>query len=100
MHTVIRGYAGHQGLADELKRRGKDIEAELSSVPGFIAYYLLKTDDGALSITICEDPRSCDESTRRAAAWLGRNLPDLKLHPPQVVEGAVSLQFTRTPALA
>jgi len=100
MHTVIRGYAGHQGLADELTKRGKDIEAELSTVPGFIAYYLVKTDDGALSITVCEDPRSCEESTRRAAEWLGRNLPDLKLHPPQVVEGAVSLQFTRTPALA
>ena len=27
MHTVIRGYAGHQGLADELTRRGKDIES-------------------------------------------------------------------------
>lgn len=100
MHTVIRGYAGQQRLAEALKQRSRDIEAEISSVPGFLAYFLLETGDGPVTITVCEDPRSCGESTIRAADWLGRNLPDLALEPPQVVEGRVALHFAKAPALA
>lgn len=100
MHTVIRGYSGHQGLADELLRRGPDIEAVIGSVPGFIAYYLIKTEDGAVSITICQDRHSCDESTKRSTVWLGRNLPAMRIQPPRIVQGEVSFQFTKAHAMA
>jgi hypothetical protein len=100
MHTVIRGYAGSKEIADELLECSQDIEAVIGSVPGFIAYYLIKTDDGAMSITICQDRHSCDESTKRATVWLGRNRPALRIQPPRIVEGEVTFQFSRTHAMA
>lgn len=47
MYAVIRQYTGAPGLADGLKKRSKDIESEISSVSGFIAYHLIKTIDGS-----------------------------------------------------
>ena len=93
MHTVIRNYAGAPGLADDLRKRSKDIETEISSVPGFIAYYLVKTAEGAASVTVCDEKSGCDESTKRATNWLRQNMPNLKLSPPQVITGEVSFKF-------
>ena len=93
MYTVIRNYTGAPGFADELKKSSKSIETEISSVPGFIAYYLLKTGDGATSVTVCEERKGCDESTTRAANWINKNLPNMKIKPPQVIAGDVSFKF-------
>ena len=98
MYTVIRHYAGAPTLADELKTKNKDIENEIGSVSGFISYNLLKTSDGALSITTCEDRRGCDESSTRAANWLRKNLPNMKLSPPQIITGDVAFRFSKTAA--
>ena len=93
MYTVIRNYTGASGLADDLRKRSKDIEAEITSVPGFTAYYLLKTSDGAASVTICEERTGCDESSKRAANWLRQNMPNMKLSAPQITVGEVAFQF-------
>ena len=93
MHTVIRNYAGAPSLADELKKRGNDIDSVMRSIPGFVAYYLIKTADGTASVTVCETSAGCDESSKRAADWLRQNLPNLKLNPPQVIAGDLALKF-------
>ena len=93
MYTVIRNYTGASLLADELKRRSKDVESEISSVPGFVAYYLLKTTDGTASVTVCENKTGCDESTKRAASWIKKNLPNLKIDAPEIIAGDVSFKF-------
>ena len=93
MYTVIRNYTGAPGLADDLKKRSKDIESEIGSVSGFIAYQLLKTSDGALSITMCEDRAGCDDSNKRAANWLRQNMPSLKAGTPQTISGELSFKF-------
>ena len=93
MFTVIRTYSGAPGLADELKQRSKEIQKEIETVPGFVAYYMIKTPDGATSVTVCDDRAGCDESTRRAANWLRQNLPNLKLSPPQVTVGELAFKF-------
>lgn len=98
MYTVIRTYAGAPTLADELKKRNADIQKEIGSVKGFNAYYLVKTTDGAASITVCEDRGGCEESTKRAANWLRANLPNLKMAPPQIISGEVHFQFASHPA--
>ncbi len=98
MHTVMRVYTGHPGFADELKKRGSDLEADISSVRGFIAYYLIRTSDGATSITVCEDRKGCDESSRRASEWLRKNMPHVKLEPPQAIAGELVLKFANYPA--
>ena len=93
MYTVIRHYTAAPKLADELTKRSKDVEALLGSVPGFIAYYLVKTADGAASITVCEGRDGCDESTRRSAEWLRQNTPELKLGAPQIIAGDLAFKF-------
>ena len=93
MYTVIRNYTGAPRLADDLTKRSKDIEKEIAAVPGFIAYYLLKTTDGVATVTVCEEKIGCDESSKRAANWLRQNMPDLKIGAPQVISGEVKTKF-------
>ena len=93
MYTVIRNYTGAPGFADDLKKRTKEIEAEISTVPGFIAYYLIRTSDGATSVTVCDERNGCEESTKRASNWLKKNMPNLKINPPQIIGGEVSFKF-------
>jgi len=93
MHTVMRIYNGAPQLANELAARGNEVKNLISTVPGFIAYYLVRTDEGAVSITVCDTLAGCDESTSRAADWLRTNLPNLKMNPPQVLSGELALRF-------
>ena len=93
MYTVIRNYTGTPGLAEDLKKRNKDIESEISSVPGFVAYYLVKTRDSAAAITVCERKIGCDDSTKRAENWLKKNMPNLKINAPQIIAGELAFKF-------
>jgi hypothetical protein len=93
MYTVIRTYTGNPGIADEFKKHTKDIESLINTVPGFVAYYMIKTADGAASITVCEDRTGCDESTKRAATYIRENLSNLKINPPQITSGEVAFKF-------
>ncbi len=93
MHTVIRHYPTTPTLADELKRRSKDVESVIGSVPGFIAYYLVKTKTGAVSVTVCETQAGCDETSKRAANWLRQNAPELKAGSPEIISGDLAFKF-------
>ncbi len=99
MHTVIRTYRNHPTLADELAKQSQAIEAEIGSVPGFVSYELIKTPQGAVTITVSEDARGCNESTQRAADWLQKNMPDLHVPTPEVYSGKVTFRFSKAPAL-
>jgi hypothetical protein len=98
MYSVMRHYQGQNELAAELKKHGKEIEKLMSGVPGFIAYYLIHNSEGTTAVTVCDNRKGCDESTKLAADWLHKNLPNLKLNPPRVVTGEVQLAFDRTHA--
>ena len=93
MYTVIRNYTSAPGLGDDLKKRSKEIESEISTIPGFIAYYLVKTSDGIASVTVCESRNGCDESTKRASNWLRQNMPNLKIAAPQIIIGELAFKF-------
>jgi len=93
MYTVIRSYTGVPTVAEDLKKKTREIEAEISTAPGFIAYYLVKTTDGATSVAICDERTGCDESTKRLEIWLKKNLPNLKFGTPQVIGGEVAFNF-------
>ena len=93
MYAVVRNFTGAPTLGDELKKRSKEVESAISTVPGFMTYFLLKTSDGIASFTVCESQASCDESTKRATAWLRENLPQLKVGPPQIITGEVAIKF-------
>jgi heme-degrading monooxygenase HmoA len=89
VYTTIRSYSGVEGLADALAGRADDVRHIISEIGGFKAYYLLKTADGAVSVSVYESREGAEESARAAAAYLRENLPDIEVTAPQVVSGEV-----------
>ncbi|MFY9234858.1 MAG: hypothetical protein WAO58_10425 [Fimbriimonadaceae bacterium] len=98
MHTVIRIYRETTGLARILAERAPEVRAVLDRVPGFISYTLIQTSDGAASVTTCRDRLGTEESNRLASEWLGKNLPQFSLLPPDVVQGEAILSLSGSAA--
>ena len=71
--------------------KSAEVKALISEIDGFKAYYLIRTGDGAVSVSVYEDQAGADESTQAAAAFIRQNLPDLGVAAPQVFSGEVVL---------
>jgi hypothetical protein len=93
MYATIRSYSGGSGLADALVDHESDVRQLITQIAGFRAYYLVRTSDGATTISVFDDRSGAEESTRAAAAWVAENLPDLNVSSPQVTTGEVALSF-------
>jgi glutamate dehydrogenase/leucine dehydrogenase len=93
MYAVVRRYKGATALFDELAKREQDIRVIVQGVPGFVAYYLVRSGDGGATITICQDQTGTAESTRRAADFIRQNVPAAAGSPPEVTEGEVLFNF-------
>jgi hypothetical protein len=97
MFASIRTYNGAPLLSDELVKRQAEIKAVLSPIHGFHAYYLLKTSDGVVSMTVCEDKAGAEESNRVSATWLKDKLPTFATRTPETTIGEV--RFCMEPRL-
>ena len=93
MYAVVRRYKDATALFDELVRREQEVRGLIQDVPGFMAYYLVRSGDGGATITICQDQSGTAESTRRAADWVRQNMPAAAGNPPEVTEGEVAINF-------
>jgi len=95
MQAVVGQYSGSgaRELFDALERSTADVERLMRGVPGFVSYSLIRTGDGGLSVTICQDRAGCEDSSRRAREWVQRNV-STTVTPPQVSEGNVILQVS------
>lgn len=96
MHAVVRSYAGRgaRELFDLIEARRPDVEALLRGVSGFHSYVLFRTQDGGVTVTVCDDKSGTDESVRVAAQWIRDNAADLSPNPPSVSEGPVVFELT------
>lgn len=92
MYAVVRRYQDSQVL-DALAPRQAEVEELLRGVPGFVAYYAVRSGDGGVTITICQDQAGTEESTRRARAWVQEHVPAAVNSPPEVTEGEVFITF-------
>lgn len=63
----------------------------LKEVPGYQEYILIDTGAGVISISIFADQAGAEESTARAADWVGANLTGMFAGPPVVTTGSVWL---------
>ena len=88
MHATVRTYASPE-LADALVSKEADVKSLVSGIDGFKAYYLIRTGDGAVSISVYDHEAGANESTRAAANWIRENLPELGGSAPQVSTGEV-----------
>jgi hypothetical protein len=94
MHVVIRSYAGAGAseLFDLLEQRGDEVRELIGGVPGFVSYTGFRSGDGGATVTICQDKAGTDESSRRAAEWVGENAT-AAVGPPETTEGSTFLTF-------
>jgi hypothetical protein len=94
MYAVVRTYSGQGAseLFDLLGQREEDVKALVSGVPGFVNYAAVRSGDGGVTVTVCEDKAGTDESSKRAAAWVKDNVSATG-NPPVITEGNTVLQF-------
>ena len=93
MHVVIRNYSGASQLFDELESKKEDVERVIRGVPGLVSYTLLRTSDGGVSVTVCQDKAGTDESVRVAGEWVRENFTGAS-NPPVISEGDTILQLS------
>jgi hypothetical protein len=96
MHTVIRNYSGSGATAlfDTLEERKGEVESLMRAVTGLASYSLIRTADGGISVTVCQDKAGTDESLKLAKEWIQENGANLDLSPPTVAEGSNILQLS------
>ncbi|MCH9051986.1 MAG: hypothetical protein IIA72_13035 [Proteobacteria bacterium] len=96
MHAVVRSYSGSgaKELIDLLEQRLPEVESLIRAVQGFVAYSLIRTDDGGVAVMVCQDKAGTDESLQAARDWIQQNASDLSASPPAVSEGSVLLHLS------
>ncbi len=95
MYTVVRQYSG-QGASqifDAIEGKKDEVERLIRGVPGFVSYSLLRTNDGGVSVTVCQDKAGTDESVKIAADWVKQNVATA-VSPPTISEGDNILQLS------
>jgi len=91
MFASIRKYSGAPQLSDELVKHQENLESALRPIRGFHAFYLLKTPDSAVALTVCEDKAGVEESNRIASTWIKDKLPTFANRTPEVTTGEVQM---------
>jgi len=89
MFATVRTYSTGPELADALVSNAPAVESLISGIDGFKAYYLVRTADGAVSVSVYDNEAGANESTAAAATWIRENLPELAGSAPQVSAGEV-----------
>jgi len=93
MFGSIRKYSGAPTMVEELVKKQDDIKSALRPVAGFQSYYLLRTNDGAISLTVCDNKAGAEESNRVEATWLKDKLPVFATRAPEITTGEVQIQL-------
>ena len=96
MYTVIRQYSGQGAsqLFDVLESKKDEVERLIRGVSGFVSYTLLRTSNGGITVTVCQDKAGTDASVRIAADWVRQNAP-VAITPPVISEGNTILHFNK-----
>jgi heme-degrading monooxygenase HmoA len=93
MYTSIRKYDIIPGTTEEFVRRVQQGFVPLiSQVSGFRAYYVLQVgDDEVISVSIFDSQAGAEESVRRAADWVAKNISSFIQGLPEIAVGHVRI---------
>ena len=91
MYGVIRRYNVQEGMTHRMVKRVNESFAPLvSSLPGFISYYLINGGDGTVTaISIFDSRDHAEESNRVASEWVRDNIRAMVKTAPVIVGGEV-----------
>ena len=98
MYAVIRRYTDAGRLIDVMERKPQEVEQVLTSVPGFVAYHAIRDGDTLVTISVCQDARSAEATTRRAAGWVRENVGSEGVGAPEVTIGEAFINLGTTVA--
>jgi hypothetical protein len=95
MHAVVRSYSGQGAseLFEQLEQRNEEIKDLIGGVPGFVSYTAVRSSEGGVTVTVCQDNTGTDESSRRAAEWVKENISTMA-NPPVITEGSTVAYFS------
>jgi restriction endonuclease Mrr len=95
MEAVVRTYSGKgaKELFDSIEKSKPDLEKIMRSIKGFVSYTLVRSGDGGLSITVCQDKAGVDESVQKAKDWIAKNAGHTGASAPKVSTGSVILHL-------
>jgi hypothetical protein len=95
MYAVVRSYSGQGAseLFDQLEQRNDEVKELIGGVPGFVSYTALRSSEGGITVTVCQDKTGTDESSRRAAEWVKENV-SASANPPVISEGSTVVHFS------
>ena len=89
----IRKYSSAPALSDELVKHQNEIKSVLQPLPGFHSYYMLKTGDGVVEMTVFEERAGAEESNRVTATWLKDKLPTFANRAPEITTGELRIHL-------
>lgn len=90
MYAAIRQVKAKSGMADTLATVLKSAVPIVSSVPGFMGYYVVYApDDTVTAISIFNKVEEAQESNRRALAWINIHLAPYVVGQPTATAGPV-----------
>ena len=89
MYATVRTYSSSPELADALVAKAAEVKSLITGIDGFKAYYLVRTAEGTVSISVYDSEAGANESNSAAASWIRENLPELGGSAPQVSAGEV-----------
>jgi hypothetical protein len=95
MYAMTRSYSGANApkLYDLLMQNKDEVTGLLRGVKGLSHYDVIKTKDGCVTVTMCDDKAGADESLARATTWLKDHTAQIGAITPMVSEGPVSLHI-------
>ena len=91
MHATIRRYQVEPGSVDEVTRGiNEGFLPIIRDASGFQAYYVVDAGDGRLeTVSVFEDRKGAEESTRMASVYISENMASLLPDSPEVLQGEV-----------
>jgi hypothetical protein len=94
LHVVTRTYSGRgaKELIETVLKHQDEVTGLMRGVKGFVSYVIIKTGDGWMTATMCQDKSGCDESVKIARDWISKNASNTGVGAPQITEGEVLLR--------
>lgn len=90
MFLAIRKFSGVKDPERILKRIEGELVPQLRELPGFIAYYAVKFDDGSYGpVGIFETKANLDNALEHGRNWLMTNFADSFPNEPETARGEV-----------
>lgn len=90
MFLAIRKFSGIKNPDTVLKKIETELVPQIRELPGFIAYYAMKFDDGSYGpVGVFETKANLDNALEHGRNWLKNNLPDSFPNEPETFKGEV-----------